>query len=398
MRPQRTKSNPHLAALPAARPTGRVLIVDDDPQLPRVFERILRGAGFSVEQAADGAQAVAALKRGGFDVVLSDIDMPGLDGIELLRVSHTLDPDLPVVLITGSPAVETAIAALEHGALRYLVKPVPSAELARAVTQAAQLRRMALVKREAAALAAAHAPLDNRAELDATFTRALDSLWMAYQPIVTFGKREVYAYEGLVRSGEHALAGPAALFDAAERLERLFDVGRRIRASVAATAAQQPDDCFFVNLHPRDLLDEDLFDGAAPLSEVATRVVLEVTERASLDHLGDVRARVANLRRIGFSVAVDDLGAGYAGLATFAQLEPEVVKIDMSLVRDVHNHPTKRKLVGSMVSLCSDLGMRLVVEGVETAEERGALVELGCDLMQGYLFARPAPLPAKVNW
>jgi EAL domain-containing protein (putative c-di-GMP-specific phosphodiesterase class I) len=194
------------------------------------------------------------------------------------------------------------------------------------------------------------------------------------------------------------MATPAAIFDAAEKLERLFDVGRRIRARVAAAAEQFPESCFFVNLHPRDLLDADLFDAAAPLSQVATRVVLEVTERASLDHVSDVRACVANLRRIGFSIAVDDLGAGYAGLSTFAQLEPEVVKIDMSLVRDIHNHPTKRKLVGSMVSLCGDLGMRLVVEGVESVEERAALHQLGCDLMQGFLFARPGPLPPAIAW
>jgi EAL domain-containing protein (putative c-di-GMP-specific phosphodiesterase class I) len=206
------------------------------------------------------------------------------------------------------------------------------------------------------------------------------------------------ACEALVRSGEHAMAGPAAIFDAAEVLQRLYDVGRRIRASVAETAGQHPDTCFFVNLHPRDLLDEELFDASAPLSQLATRVVLEVTERASLEHVADLRSRVTALRRIGYCIAVDDLGAGYAGLASFAQLEPEVVKIDMSLVRDIHTHATKRKLVGSMVSLCEDLGMRLVVEGVETADERTTLVGLGCNLMQGYLFARPAPLPSTIKW
>jgi EAL domain-containing protein (putative c-di-GMP-specific phosphodiesterase class I) len=398
MRPERKKSNPHLAALTAARPTGCVLIVDDDPQLPRVFERILRGVGFAVEHASDGNQAAAAIRRGGFDVVLSDIDMPGLDGIQLLRLAHTIDPDLPLLLITGSPAIETAIAAVENGAVRYLVKPVPAQDLAQAVSDAAKRRRMALVKREATAVAATLSPRLDRAELDATFNRALDSLWMAYQPIVSCSTREIFACEALVRSGEPALATPAALFDAAEVLDRLFDIGRRIRASVAATAAAHPDACFFANLHPRDLLDEELFDAAAPLSQVATRVVLEVTERASLQHVADLRAGVATLRRLGYCIAVDDLGAGYAGLATFAQLEPEVVKLDMSLVRDIHNQPTKQKLVGSMVSLCADLGMRLIVEGVETEAERTRLRELGCDLMQGYLFARPAALPAAISW
>ena len=98
---------------------------------------------------------------------------------------------------------------------------------------------------------------------------------------------------------------------------------------------------------------------------------------------------------MGFQIAIDDLGAGYAGLTSFALLEPEIVKLDMTLVRDVHKQSTKQKLIRSMTALCKDMGMMVVGEGVENAEERDALVELGCDLLQGYLFAKPAaPFPA----
>src|SRR5262249_2875296 len=120
--------------------------------------------------------------------------------------------------------------------------------------------------------------------------------------------------------------------------------------------------------------------------------------RASLDVVGHLRPRIALLRRAGFRIAVDDLGAGYAGLASFAQLEPDVVKIDMSLVRGIHLNPTKRRGGRPPVPLCSARRVLMVVEGVETAAERDTLVELGCDLLQGYLFARPAyPSPA-VAW
>jgi EAL domain-containing protein (putative c-di-GMP-specific phosphodiesterase class I) len=98
---------------------------------------------------------------------------------------------------------------------------------------------------------------------------------------------------------------------------------------------------------------------------------------------------------MGYRIAIDDLGAGYAGLTSFAQLEPEVVKLDISLVRDVHKEPTKQKLVRSMVGLCREMGLHTIVEGIEAVEERDALVDLGCDLMQGYLFAKPdRPFPA----
>jgi EAL domain-containing protein (putative c-di-GMP-specific phosphodiesterase class I) len=92
------------------------------------------------------------------------------------------------------------------------------------------------------------------------------------------------------------------------------------------------------------------------------------------------------------------MGAGYAGLTSFALLEPEVVKLDMSLVRDVHQSPTKQKVIRSMTSLCKELGMLVVAEGVETPAERDMLIELDCDLLQGFLFARPGrPFP-EVQW
>jgi EAL domain-containing protein (putative c-di-GMP-specific phosphodiesterase class I) len=118
-------------------------------------------------------------------------------------------------------------------------------------------------------------------------------------------------------------------------------------------------------------------------------VILEITERASLAGLDDVQGRVAKLRTLGFRVAVDDLGAGYAGLTSFALLEPEIVKIDMALTRDIDRSPVKQKLVASLTGLCREMNLIIVTEGVETAAERDTLVGLGCDLHQGYLFAKP---------
>jgi EAL domain-containing protein (putative c-di-GMP-specific phosphodiesterase class I) len=162
--------------------------------------------------------------------------------------------------------------------------------------------------------------------------------------------------------------------------------------------AQAPAPLVFVNLHPRDLLDDALYSPQAPLSAVASRVVLEITERAALDDVGDVIGRIARLRKLGFRVALDDLGAGYAGLGSFAQLEPDIVKFDMSLVRDVHLSHTKQRLIDSMTRLFVELGIGVIAEGVETVEERAALSEAGCDLLQGFLFAKPGrPFPA-IAW
>jgi EAL domain-containing protein (putative c-di-GMP-specific phosphodiesterase class I) len=124
---------------------------------------------------------------------------------------------------------------------------------------------------------------------------------------------------------------------------------------------------------------------------------LEITERASLDGIKDVRNRIASLRKLGFRIAVDDLGAGYAGLTSFTLLEPDVVKLDMALVRDVHREPKKLTLVKTMIMMCKELGIAVTSEGIEVAEERDELARAGCDLMQGYLFAKPGvafPVPA----
>lgn len=168
--------------------------------------------------------------------------------------------------------------------------------------------------------------------------------------------------------------------------------GRRVRALSAEAFAQAPPDVLlFVNLHTRELLDPALYDAGAPLARVAKRVVLEITERATIDGVKDVQMRVAQLRRLGFRIALDDLGAGYAGLSSFAALEPEIVKLDMSLVRDVHRSDVRRRLIGSMTGLCKEMGMLVVAEGVETVDERDCVRGIGCDLLQGYFYSKPGP-------
>ncbi len=380
-------------------PHGRVLIVDDEPLLLRAYARGLRAAGFTIETAGDGAQAAALVTVEHFDVIVSDIAMAGLDGVQLLRKVREHDLDVPVILMTATPAVDTAIKAVEYGALRYLVKPFPESALTEVVGRAVRLHKMAKLKRQALELVGrGEHQVGDLAGLSASFDRAIASLRMVYQPIVSWRARTVYAYEALLRSDEPTLPHPGAIIEAAERLGRLPDLGRAIRDHVAVAIPSAPAELVFVNLHTRDLLDELLYAADAPLSRLARRVVLEITERAAIDDVPDVAHRIVKLRAMGFRVAVDDLGAGYAGLTSFAQLEPDVVKFDMSLIRRIHENETKKRLIGAMTALIGELDMRVIAEGVESIEERDALIEVGCDLFQGYLFARPAhPFP-DVGW
>ncbi|HSZ84376.1 MAG TPA: EAL domain-containing protein, partial [Polyangia bacterium] len=253
-----------------------------------------------------------------------------------------------------------------------------------------RLHRLARVRRVAAD--ALHGKsLGDRAGLESRYRSGVDKMWMAMQPVLSWSRRSVYAYEALLRTDEPTLRNPVDFVETAERLGRTQELGRAIRLRVADQMAHVPADAnVFINLHPSDLVDEELSAANGALTPHAERVVLEVTERATLDEVHGLPACVSRLRELGYRIALDDLGAGYAGLSSFAQLEPEIVKVDMSLVRGIHASPMKQKLFRSFTTLCQDLNVEIVAEGVEVAEERDCLNTLGGDLYQGYLFARPA--------
>jgi EAL domain-containing protein (putative c-di-GMP-specific phosphodiesterase class I) len=376
--------------LPAEGAT--ILTVDDDAQVLAALRRVLQREGFVVMAASNADDALETIAHGGIDVLVSDIAMPGKDGIELLRATRDHDLDLPVVLMTGAPDLASAVAAVEYGALRYLTKPLDPDALVEVVHDAARLRRLATAKRQALALLGTQTgEASGRAGLEAAFERTLAAVWMAYQPIVRAEDGSLFGYEALVRSDEHTLPHPQAILDAAGRLRRLPDLARTIRARIVADLAQADAGwTIFVNLHPSDFEDPALIGpDAAPFHGVTQTIVLEVTERAALEGIDDVAGKCARLREQGHRIAVDDLGAGYAGLSSFVQLRPDLVKLDATLTRCIHGDGVRRKIVRGVTELCRDMGLLVVAEGVEFDRDRDTLVELGCDLLQGYLFGRP---------
>ncbi len=378
----------------------RILIVDDDVEILDFYQAALRKNDYRIETAQDGKEAAELLRKRQFDLIVSDVSMPGMDGIQLLRAIREIDLDIPVVLATGGPTLDTAMKAIEYGALRYLTKPVEPAALRKVVEYGVNLHKMTRAKREALKLISGGPGLaGDRAGLEASFEKALAALVLNFQPIISWTTKKVYAYEILIRTTEPSLPRPLELFEAAEKLDRAQELGRGIRLAVSkAMDLLAPDQKLFVNLHPRDLDDRSLYSSEDPLAKHAHRVVLEVSERASLDLVKDARTRIAQLRSLGYKIAMDDLGAGHAGLATFAHLEPDVVKLDMALVRGADKEPLRRKLIRSISELCRDLQMQVITEGIETAAERDAIVSAGCDLLQGYLFGRPEKVMAPALW
>lgn len=386
-----TRELPLRRDLPTATGRPRLLIVEDEDGLRNALDRFL-GESFDVTTAADGVSASELLVRETFDAVVSDIGLPGMSGVELLRLVRSYDLDVPVVLMTGEPSVETAIAALELGALTYVQKPFKHEVLRDTLLRAAKLSQLARMKREAMLAGIGSSLAGDRAGLHASFDRALETMSVVFQPIVDRRSKKTAGFEALMRTREPTIPHPGAMLEAAERLGRIHEVGRRVRELAAAAFRPPADDMLlFVNLHPADLLDGDLYNRASPLSKLADHVILEITERTALDDITETKHRASELRHRGYRIAIDDLGAGYAGLTSFATLEPEVVKLDMSLIRGIETAPVKRHVVESMTKLCRDLDMRVVAEGIETTPELATILDIGCDFLQGYLLGRPGP-------
>lgn len=215
---------------------------------------------------------------------------------------------------------------------------------------------------------------------------------MVYQPLVRISDKSIFAYEALTRCSHKDLRNPHVLFNVAEQGGRIWPLSRLLRQKALEPPIQLPGDALlFVNLHPTDFADPELLAPEPWVLEYASRLVLEVTERAAIGDYVSFRANVDKLRAHGIRIAIDDLGSGYAALSAAAELDPDYIKFDMTLIRDIDQSPIRQNLVRNMVSFAVEAGAEVVAEGVETKEEFETVRELGCHYVQGYYFARPAP-------
>ncbi len=373
-------------------PSPRLLVVDPTELLRVSYGPALSQRTWRIDWAPNARAALDRMRSEPFDLAIADLPDPEAGGLALLQAVMDETLDVSLVMVAEPSAAVNAVHSVANGSVRFLFKPVAAETLANVVERALQMRQMAQLQREAAALVqadAARGAPDSDAE--GRFTRALGRLWIACQPVVSASERSTYGFEAFVRSEEPALENPGALFEEAARLGRTSELTRAIRAQIAETVRAMPAEAYlFVNIHPAELLDPDLVAGASPFAAIADRIVLEITDRTTLEAIKGAVRRVATLRKLGFRVALDDLGSGTVGLSTIVQVEPDLVKLDRSLARGIDTSVRKRTVVRDIVRLCTrELGMQVVCLGVETPTECEALSALGCDLMQGDLFSPP---------
>ena len=215
---------------------------------------------------------------------------------------------------------------------------------------------------------------------------------LVYQPIVDARTHQVRAYEALCRPDSERFTNPGALFDAAMQSGDIWRLSRLIRRIAASDIAKLDAGLLlFVNLHPADIDDPEFLDGVPAVCAIAKRVVFEVTERASIPDFQRFADNIKQLRRHGYRFALDDLGAGYASLNAVALFEPDFIKVDMALIRNLDSQSGKSRIVKHIVGFAVDAKATVVAEGVETEAEVSTATALGCDLLQGYYFAKPGP-------
>jgi EAL domain-containing protein (putative c-di-GMP-specific phosphodiesterase class I) len=215
----------------------------------------------------------------------------------------------------------------------------------------------------------------------------------AYQPIVNFRERKIYAHEALVRgpNGESAYSVLSRVND--ENRYR-FDQACRVRA-IQGAAALNMKELLSINFLPNAVYRPEAcirstFDAAREYKFPIEQIIFEVTEGEQIEDRPHLVNIFREYRRFGFRTAIDDFGAGYAGLNLLAEYQPDIVKIDMDLVRDIDTSAPKQAIVKGVVAICAALNVRVLAEGIETRAERDFLSAAGIDLMQGYFFCKPA--------
>ncbi|AVO46471.1 EAL domain-containing protein [Phreatobacter cathodiphilus] len=216
---------------------------------------------------------------------------------------------------------------------------------------------------------------------------------MAFQPIVHAGSGEVFAYEALVRGA--AGEGAATVLGAVDAGNRYaFDQQCRVKAIELAAAGAPASARLSINFMPNAVYEPRAcirltLATAERVGFPLDRIIFEFTENEQMDpmHVADI---VRTYRDIGFATAIDDFGAGHAGLGLLTRFQPDIVKLDMNLIRDIDTDGARRILVRHTLAMLADLGITTICEGVETPGELAALRDLGVDLIQGYVLARPA--------
>jgi len=390
---------------PSRPGTIRVLIADDEAVLRAAMIDLVTSddALELVGAAKDADEAIAMAEATGPDVALVDVRMPGGGGLRVVQELRERSPSTRVIAHSLADDRATIVRMLRAGAVGYLVKGTSRADILDAIRGAARGQPsmsphvMAdLVHDLAVQLDREESAATSRLERVERIRRAIagEGRSLLYQPILELGRSTLVGAEALARfEGGSDWSVPRWFAEAAR-----VDLGVELELACAADALagldRLPGDAYLsVNVSHRTAGSEGLVE----LLDEADRIVVEITEHERVDDYDPLVQALARIRDRGARVAIDDAGAGFASLRHLLLIDPEIIKLDVSLTRGIDSDARKRALAAALTSFAEEIDKVVVAEGIETARERETLLDLGVRYGQGYLLGRPVPLQELVE-
>jgi len=386
----------------------RVLIAEDEPVVRSAIVDVIESIPTMdvVAIVGDAEEAIAAATRERPDVAVLDVRMPGGGGARAAREIAIRAPGTRVVALSAHDDRESVASMLRAGALGYVVKGGGIDELVEAIQRAAR----GLASLSGAVANGVSVELDEqigvrerreREQLEriAAVRQALEpgAIRPVFQPIVDLTTGQAVGFEALARFDVEPVRPPDTWFRMAAGVGLLEDLElAAIREAVARIERLPQGTYLSLNLSPDTAGARDF--ETALLGLARERTVLEITEHAEVPDYLALREALTPFRNRGARLAVDDAGAGFASLRHILQLEPDIIKLDISITRNVDADRSRHALASALASFGEEMGIELVAEGIETRAELEALQALGVRYGQGYFIGRPSPEPTVPDW
>lgn len=382
-----------------------VLVVDDNENNVLLLERLLNRIGIGrVVGITDPRETVTQYQTIAPDLILLDLHMPHLDGVAVLEQLGIVMPKgsfTPVLVLTADATLDAKQRALAAGAKDFVTKPFEQTEVllrvknlleTRALHVALQRHNAELEARLAEAAERERRLAREHEERRARVQRVLDcqDITMVFQPIVELLTSRVVGVEALARFPARPQRRPDEWFTEAAAVGMGSDLELLAVSTAVAHLDQLPADTYLsVNVSPLTALDPQL---TQIIRSRAARIVLELTEHAPVDQYDHLLAALAELRNAGMRIAVDDAGSGYASLQHILRLDPDIIKLDIELIRSIGADPARQSLAAALVMFGDKIDATIIAEGIETDAELRTLRRLQVPYGQGYHLARPEPL------
>jgi len=382
---------------------AQIFVVDDEPANVTLITRILRRAGYqSVRGFSDSLEALEMLTHASPDLIMLDLRMPHLDGLTFLRKVRDQTPAtefVPVIVLTADASRAALRQALEEGADEFVTKPFDNDEVLLRVRNLLSIRFSHQVLQQHNTALASELRARTRSDREEASDRdhkidvirrivARGGPTMVFQPIADLETGATVGVEALARFGTEPQRGPDKWFADAATVGLGTDLEiSAICAAVAHLSELDPEHVLAVNVSAETMFTPE-FRSLIPELPL-DRMAFEVTEHQPVDDYDALSDITLELRGYGALLCVDDAGAGYASLRHILNLRPDVIKLDITLTRDVDRDPVKRALAASLATFATEIGAAITAEGIETESELKALRGLGIHYGQGFFLAHP---------